>query len=80
MTKDEYANTLRAYQKSKGEMKSEARDKGQTSLNYVKTGFMKGWVTKEEYAQALRAYHDLEMKSEARDKAEDVMAQHLAAS
>ena len=57
-----------------------ARAGHDTSLNYVKTGFMKGWVTKEEYAQALRAYHDLEMKSEARDKAEDVMAQHLAAS
>ena len=41
------------------------------SLEKVKEGFKAGMVTKDEYAQALRAYHErqLEMKSEGRDKA-----------
>ena len=42
------------------------------SLDAVKTGFMDGIVTKDEYANTLRAYqqqHD-EMKNEDRDKAE----------
>ena len=44
------------------------------SLDSVKIGFMKGFVSKDEYEQTLRAYqksHD-EMKSEARDKAADI--------
>ena len=43
------------------------------SLDWVKKGFMKGYVTKDEYANTLRAYqsrHD-EMKSDNRDKAEE---------
>ena len=41
------------------------------SLNVVKQGFMDGFVTKDEYADTLRAYHERqnEMKSDARDKA-----------
>ena len=42
------------------------------SLDTVKGGFRKGYVTKDEYANTLRAYqraHD-EMKSDDRDKAE----------
>ena len=41
------------------------------SLDYVKEGFVDGIVTKEEYANALRAYHSLQklMKSDMRDKA-----------
>ena len=41
------------------------------SLAKVKDGFAVGIVTKDEYAQALRAYHErqVEAKSEARDKA-----------
>ena len=41
------------------------------SLDNVKKGFMKGVVTKEEYASTLRCYYDrqAEMKSDARDKA-----------
>jgi len=42
------------------------------SLNCVKVGFMKGIVTKDEYASTLRA-HQLrkdEMKSDSREKAE----------
>ena len=52
------------------------------ALGMVKQGFMKGDVTKDEYANTLRAYQKSkdEMKSEARDKAEDVMAWHRAAS
>ena len=48
----------------------------------IKQGFMGGVVTKDEYANTLRAYQKSkdEMKSEARDKAKDVMAQHRAAS
>ena len=44
------------------------------SLDSVKTGFMRGYVAKDEYANTLRAYqqrHD-EMKSEDRDKAEEL--------
>ena len=41
------------------------------SLDMVKDGYMDGHVTKEEYAQTLRAYQKSndEMKSEKRDKA-----------
>ena len=41
------------------------------SLDVVKEGFMKGYVTKEEYAGTLRVYQKRvdEMKSDARDKA-----------
>ena len=34
VTKEEYSNTLREYQKSQDEMKSEARDKVANLLNY----------------------------------------------
>ena len=37
VTKEEYANTLRAYQKSQDEMKSEARDKALAYLNNMHT-------------------------------------------
>ena len=43
------------------------------SLDEVKKGYMKGFITKDEYANTLRAYqqrHD-EMKSDDRDKAEE---------
>ena len=52
------------------------------ALGMVKQGFMGGIVGKDEYANTLRAYQKSkdEMKSEARDKAKDVMAQHRAAS
>jgi hypothetical protein len=41
------------------------------SLDEVKRGFTKGYVTKDEYESTLRAYHECqaEMKSEARDNA-----------
>jgi len=41
------------------------------SLDNVKQGFMNGFVTKDEYANTLRGYHERqkEMKSEERDKA-----------
>jgi len=41
------------------------------ALDNVKIGFMKGVVTKDEYATTLRAYHERqkEMKSDAREKA-----------
>jgi len=41
------------------------------SLDLVKHGFMKGLVSKDEYANTLRAYYDRqkEMKSDMRDKA-----------
>ena len=41
------------------------------SLESVKQGYVKGYVTKEEYANALREYQKSqdEMKSETRDKA-----------
>ena len=45
------------------------------SLDWVKEGFMKGVVTKDEYAITLRAYqqrHD-EMKSKDRDKAASIV-------
>ena len=48
-----------------------ARAGDKTSLDNVKEGFLKGIVTKDEYASTLRAYHERqkEMKSDARDKA-----------
>ena len=47
----------------------------------VTKGFRSGHITKDEYANTLRAYQKSvdEMKSGARDKAEDIMAQHRAA-
>ena len=41
------------------------------SLDWLKKGFAAGLVTKDEYEQTLRAYHErqVEAKSEARDKA-----------
>ena len=41
------------------------------SLDAVKDGYMDGYVTKDEFANTLRAYHERqkEMKSDARDKA-----------
>ena len=41
------------------------------SLDQVKTGFMRGYVTKDEYANTLRAYQQRhgEMKSDDRDRA-----------
>ena len=43
------------------------------SLDKVKAGFMSGIVTKDEYANTLRAYQKMkdEMKSEDRDRAEE---------
>ena len=38
VTKEEYANTLREYQKSQDEMKSEARDKALASRNQIRHG------------------------------------------
>ena len=45
------------------------------SLDKVKDGYKSGIVTKDEYANALRAYQQQqdEMKSEERDKAEAYM-------
>ena len=41
------------------------------ALDLVKDGYMIGFVTKDQYAQALREYQmsQAEMKSDARDKA-----------
>ena len=48
------------------------------SLEGVKQGFMKGIVTKDEYANTLRAHHERqkEMMSDMRDKAELALEQH----
>ena len=58
-----------------------ARAGSKRSLDKVKKGCMHGDVTKDEYANTLRAYQKSvdEMKSEARDKSEDIMARHRAA-
>ena len=40
VTKDECANTLRAYQKSQDEMKSEERDQAATSGWYIRARVM----------------------------------------
>ena len=58
-----------------------ARAGDKTSLDKVKQGFMQGMVTKDEYANTLRANQNIqdEMKSEDRDKALalDVLRQYL---
>ena len=48
-----------------------ARAGKKDSLDKVKTGFMHGIVTKDEYANTLRAYQKIQddMKSDDRDKA-----------
>ena len=48
-----------------------ARSGNKQSLDVVKQGFMKGDVTKEEYANTLREYQKSrdDMKSDARDRA-----------
>ena len=48
-----------------------ARSGDEESLNNVKNGFMEGIITKDEYANTLRAYQKIqdEMKSDMRDKA-----------
>ena len=48
-----------------------ARAGDKESLDRVKSGFRSGIVTKEEFEETLRAYHNhqLEMKSDARDEA-----------
>ena len=52
------------------------------ALDLVKKGYMHGDVTKDEYANTLRAYHDQqkEMKSDARDKAAEVYRERLRES
>jgi uncharacterized protein len=52
-----------------------ARAGKEDSLNMVKKGFMVGLVTREEYANTLRAYQKIqdEMKSDERDKAASEM-------
>ena len=53
----------------------------EASLDYVKQGFKEGFVTKDEYANTLRAYQKRqnEMKSDERDKAAaiDMMGQWI---
>ena len=48
-----------------------ARVGDKDSLDKVTSGFRSGIITKDEYEEALRTYHNsqLEMKSEARDEA-----------
>ena len=48
-----------------------ARAGHKKALNEVTSGFMNGFITKDEYANTLRAHHERhkEMKSDARDKA-----------
>ena len=48
-----------------------ARSGDEESLNNVKNGFMDGIITKDEYANTLRAHQKIqdEMKSDMRDKA-----------
>ena len=50
------------------------------SLDIVKVGFTAGIVTKDEYESTLRAYYKSasDMKSEARDKAADIIARSAA--
>ena len=50
------------------------------SLDKVKLGFIDSLVTKNEYESTLRVYHErqTEMKSEARDKAADMISRSAA--
>jgi len=63
----EAGNEHRAYK----HMIIAARAGRKQSLNKVKEGFMRGYITKDEYANTLRVYHERqkEMKSDAREKA-----------
>ena len=65
---DEYnaGNHHRAYKHFTLSTKAGSKD----SLSWVKDGFMKGFITKDEYANTLRAYQTLydETKSEMRER------------
>ena len=52
------------------------------SLDDIKEGYIAGYVTKDEYANTLRAYQKSvdEMKSEARDNVKAIIARNRAAS
>ena len=67
MLEGQAGNEQRAYKHMIIAAKSGCKD----SLDIIKRGFIDGFITKDEYAQALRACHEqqVEMKSEARDKA-----------
>ena len=53
-----------------------------SGYNDFKKGFTNGFVTKDEYESTLRAYHECqtEVKSEARDKAADILPMALNSS
>ena len=50
------------------------------SLDQDKIGFMEGYVNKDEYANTLRAYQDIqdEMKSDTRDEAGELYGRAAA--
>ena len=58
------------YQRAHKHFIIEAKAGYNKSLDKVKLGFMDGLVSKDEYEQTLRAYHErqAEMKSDARAK------------
>ena len=69
------------YQRAYKHLLISAKVGHERSLELVTKGFRSGHITKDEYANTLRAYQKSvdEMKSGARGKAEDIMAQHRAA-
>ena len=77
LLEDEAGNEHRAYKYKHFILAAKAGLK--QSLDQVKEGFIKGVVTKDKYANTLRAYqqrHD-EIKSDQRDEAEEVMRQNI---
>lgn len=59
------------HQRAKKHFINAARAGFKQSLNNVQSGYKCGFVTKDEYADTLRAYHERqnEMKSDAREEA-----------
>ena len=62
LTKDGYAETLRAYQKQQDSAKSAMRDKARLYYanrpchDAVRQGYQNGLLTKDEYTETIRAY------------------------
>ena len=68
------------HQRAKKHFMLAAKVGDKDSLEFVKKWFMGGVVTKEEYESTLRSFQKSvdEMKSEARDKSADMIAQSAA--
>jgi len=62
-------------QRAKKHMIIAARAGKEDSLACIKNGFRRGFVTKDEYANTLRAYHESERQNEMKSEEREMAAQ-----